>query len=132
MAFKRGDVVLVPFPYTDLRAAKTRPAIVVSSAVYHALRSDVLLAYVSSQVEKANPVLDYVLVDWSGAALLRPSYVRPKLAAVESSLIARVVGELSEQDMAEVDLRLGIALALPLLKSQTEKSTLSDKKPKID
>ena len=34
------------------------------------------------------------------------------MAAVESSLIARVVGELSEQDMAEVDLRLGIALAL--------------------
>ncbi len=31
MAFQRGDVVLIPFPYTDLSASKTRPAVVVSS-----------------------------------------------------------------------------------------------------
>jgi len=30
MAFRRSDVVLIPFPYTDLSAAKTRPAVVVS------------------------------------------------------------------------------------------------------
>ena len=31
MAFQRGDVVLIPFPYTDLSTSKTRPAVVVSS-----------------------------------------------------------------------------------------------------
>ena len=35
MAFRRGDVVLIPFPYTDLSAAKTRPAVLVSSEAYH-------------------------------------------------------------------------------------------------
>jgi mRNA interferase MazF len=50
MAFRRGDVVLIPFPYTDLSASKTRPAVVVSSEIYHTARSEVLLAYVSSQV----------------------------------------------------------------------------------
>ncbi len=35
MTFRRGDVVLVPFPFSDLSAAKVRPAVVVSGALYH-------------------------------------------------------------------------------------------------
>ena len=58
MAFRRGDVVLIPFPYTDLSAAKTRPAVVVSSETYHAARPELLLAYVSSQLSQADPTID--------------------------------------------------------------------------
>lgn len=65
MAFRRGDVVLIPFPFTDLTATKTRPAVVVSSDFYHAARSELLLAYVSSQVSKAHDTIDYVLIDWA-------------------------------------------------------------------
>lgn len=83
MAFRRGDVVLIPFPYTDLSAAKTRPAVVVSSEAYHAARPELLLAYVSSQLSQADPTIDYVLADWKSAGLLKPSFVRAKVAAVE-------------------------------------------------
>ena len=65
MAYNRGDVVLIPFPFSDLSAAKTRPAVIVSSPVYHRVRPKLLLAYVSSQVTKADPVLDRVLADWA-------------------------------------------------------------------
>lgn len=106
MAFQRADVVLIPFPYTDLSASKTRPAVVVSSGVYHRIRSDLLLAYVSSQVSKAHPVLDYVLVDWSFAGLPKPSFVRPKIAVVEPKLVVHQVGSLSVWDGLEVDRRL--------------------------
>jgi len=61
MTFQRGDVVLIPFPYTDLSASKTRPAVVVSGDVYHKARSELLLAYVSSQVSRVNSTIDYVL-----------------------------------------------------------------------
>lgn len=33
-----GDVILVPFPFTDQTGIKKRPAVVVSSAVYHSIR----------------------------------------------------------------------------------------------
>jgi len=36
MTFRRGDVVLVPFPFSDLSTTKVRPAVVVSGALYHA------------------------------------------------------------------------------------------------
>ncbi|MGH7598715.1 MAG: hypothetical protein ACREOI_20360 [bacterium] len=35
MAFQTHDVWLVNFPFSDLSTAKARPAVVVSSAVYH-------------------------------------------------------------------------------------------------
>jgi mRNA interferase MazF len=95
MAFQRGDVVLIPFPYTDLAATKTRPAVVVSSDRYHTVRSELLLAYVSSQVSKAHDTIDYVLTDWAQAGLPKPSFVRPKIAAIEPSLIVHQVGRLS-------------------------------------
>ena len=36
--YEFGDVVLVPFPFTDQSAIKRRPAIVISSAAYHRAR----------------------------------------------------------------------------------------------
>ena len=112
MAYQRGDVVLIHFPFTDLSAAKTRPAIVVSSDLYHHSRSELLLAYVSSQVTKAQPPLDYRLADWSLAGLPKPSFVRPKLAAVEAALVVYQVGRLTAQDLFELDRCLRKALAL--------------------
>ncbi|HEV8716307.1 MAG TPA: type II toxin-antitoxin system PemK/MazF family toxin [Candidatus Binatia bacterium] len=112
MAFSRGDVVLIPFPYTDLSTAKTRPAVVVSSSVYPSIRSELLLAYVSSQISKVVPPLDYVLTDWKIAGLPKVSFVRPKLASIEPALVVHQVGKLSAQDSLEVDRRLRQALSL--------------------
>jgi mRNA interferase MazF len=112
MASQRGDVVLIPFPYTDLSATKTRPAVVINSSIYHSVRSELLLAYISSQVSKADPMIDYVLVDWRTAGLLKPSFVRPKIAAIEPTLVVHQVGKLSNQDLFELDRRLRRALAL--------------------
>jgi len=42
-----GDVVLVPFPFTDQSTTKKRPAIVVSSADYNSQRPDLILVAVT-------------------------------------------------------------------------------------
>lgn len=112
MAFQRGDVVLIPFPFTDLTTTKTRPAVVISSAVYQHSRPDLLLAYVSSQISKATAPIDYILADWQAAGLLKPSFVRPKIAAIEPKLIVHQVGRLLGHDLDEVDRRLRNAMAL--------------------
>jgi mRNA interferase MazF len=43
--FVSGDVVVVPFPFTDLASAKVRPAVVLSSLT----RGDVILCQITSQ-----------------------------------------------------------------------------------
>lgn len=110
--YKRGDIVLIPFPFTDLSAAKTRPAVVISSPLYWRIRAEYLLSYVSSQVSKANPELDYKLVDWEPAGLLKPSFVRPKIAAIDPSLVVHHVGKLSTNDLSAVDTCLRQAMSL--------------------
>jgi len=112
MTFQRGDIVLIPFPFTDLTATKTRPAVVVSSDTYQNHRSELLLAYVSSQITKANSSVDHVLLDWKTAGLPKPSFVRPKIAAIEPDLVVYQVGKLSIRDVTEVDRCLRHAMAL--------------------
>lgn len=44
---KRGDIILVPFPFTDLTAEKLRPAIIASPDPQEL---DIVIAFISSMV----------------------------------------------------------------------------------
>jgi mRNA interferase MazF len=57
-----GDVVLVPFPFTDQTASKKRPAVVVSADAYHQRRQDVIVMAVTSQILRPAGVLGEVLI----------------------------------------------------------------------
>ena len=48
-----GDIVLVPFPFTDQSTSKKRPAVVVSSFEYNKNRQDLVLMAVTSQSKSA-------------------------------------------------------------------------------
>ena len=41
--FKFGDIVLVPFSFTDQSATKKRPAVIISSEAYHQQRPDLII-----------------------------------------------------------------------------------------
>lgn len=47
--YKRGDIVLVSFPFTDLSSSKTRPALVVSPDSFNQTMQDLVLAAITSQ-----------------------------------------------------------------------------------
>ena len=48
--FDFGDVVLVPFPFTDQSGTKRRPVVVVSLAGYNMSRRDIVIMAITSQV----------------------------------------------------------------------------------
>ena len=98
-----GDVVVVVFP--GAVATKSRPAVVVSSASYHAARPDCVLAIVTSNLADANTAFDHVLMDWALAGLHRPSAVRSYFAMAESAGL-HVVGALSQRDWRLIRTRL--------------------------
>jgi mRNA interferase MazF len=110
MAFQRGDVVLIPFPFTELSAKRVRPAIVVSVPEYEQNTGDIIVAQVTSR-QHSLPT-DYALQDWQFAGLLRPSVVRVKLATINAALVQFRTGRLSDRDLEEVDKRLRLALGL--------------------
>lgn len=46
--YEFGDVVLVPFPFTDQSAVKKRPAVVISSDAYHRERPDLIIMAITT------------------------------------------------------------------------------------
>ena len=97
MTFRRGDVLLVPFPYSDLSATKVRPAVVVSGAVYHASEPDLILAAITSNVMAAMGPFDCVLRDWRAAGLRYPSALKPVLFTLDPTQVIHQVGTLARQ-----------------------------------
>jgi mRNA interferase MazF len=113
IACRRGDVVLVPFGFTDGTGSKWRPAVVVSSDAYNQGSPDVLVASITGNLGALPHPGDHVLADWHAAGLLRPSLAQAKIATVEASGIGRRLGALTAHDLAAFERGLRTALALP-------------------
>jgi mRNA interferase MazF len=101
-SYKFGDVVLVPFPFTDQTGEKKRPAVVVSSERYQRSRPDVIIMAVTSQIRPSAELGEVPIPGWKKAGLLKPSVTKPVLATVEQALVLRKLGRLSPSDRAAV------------------------------
>ena len=114
---KRGSVVLIRYPFTDLTGAKVRPALVVTPDHLLPRLGDVLCLFISSAMPDDLLPTDFVLESRHPAfpttGLKRRSVLRMhKLALLHKVLVLRVVGEGEPSRMYEVDQRLRLALGL--------------------
>jgi mRNA interferase MazF len=96
--FGFGDVILVPFPFTDQSAAKRRPAVVISSRQYNLAKPDLIVMAVTSQLRSSASFGEVWLTGWAEAGLLKPSAVKPVIATLERNLAIRSLGALSVGD----------------------------------
>ena len=110
MSYNFGEVVLVPFPFTDQSGAKKRPAVVASSNVYNVSRQDLILMAITTQVRKPLGFGEIEIIEWQKAGLLKPSVVKPILTAIENNLILRRLGSLESTDKAALQNVLKIIL----------------------
>jgi mRNA interferase MazF len=95
-----GDIVLVPFPFTDQSASKKRPAVVVSSQAYHRARIDLIVMPITSQVRATIAFGEVLVQDWKAAGLIKPGVVKPVITTIERSLVLRKLGRLSDATQA--------------------------------
>lgn len=109
MAYARGDVVLVPFPFNDRSTTRVRPAVVVSSGRYNR-GTDIIIAMITSR--RHTSATDCRLDDWQRAGLVQPSWARAKLATLKQTLVQYSPGRLSRRDWAAVEHRVRVALGL--------------------
>jgi mRNA interferase MazF len=97
-SYKFGDIILVPFPFTDQTAVKKRPAVVISSAAYNHSRNDLIIMAVASRLHQVNTPGEELVRDWQGAGLLKPSVFKPILATIENTLVLKRLGGLQSED----------------------------------
>jgi mRNA-degrading endonuclease toxin of MazEF toxin-antitoxin module len=100
--YKRGDIVLVAFPFTDLSSTKRRPALVVSPDTFNAHLQDLVLVAITSQI-KADDTLIIDPTDCSDGILPKRSAVRVgKMFTINSSLVVKRLCSLRGQKTKDV------------------------------
>lgn len=100
--YKRGNVVLVLFPNSDLRTAKLRPALIVQEDGLGTGLKQVILAMITSQLFRANHPSRVAITlqspEGQQSGLLSDSVIMTdNLATVSDLAIERVIGSLPMQ-----------------------------------
>lgn len=101
MTFEAFDIVVVPFPFTDLDASKRRPALAVSNKTFNETHAVVVLAMITSAANAGWPS-DVLITDLASAGLSAESVVRMKLFTLDRALIQRKTGRLGKRDRMAV------------------------------
>ena len=103
--FVRGEVVVVPFPFTDLSdVTKRRPALVVANLE----SDDLILCMITSQATASDKYsLELKSSDFQTGSLDKDSLIRPnRLFTADSKIIVRAAGKLKGDKLTEVTNRL--------------------------
>ena len=97
--FVKGDVVVAPFPFSDLSIAKKRPAVVVAVLT----GDDVLLCQITSKTIADSYAIPVADTDFTSGGLHQPSNIRPnRLFTAEGKIILYRAGVLTPNKIQEV------------------------------
>ena len=109
MSLKRGDIVLLPFPWTDLQYSKVRPALVVSDGSYNKCNNDAVFLFITTQEYKGRFDLRLEKTDpsFKNTGLRRSSTFRTaKLMSLEQALAKKRLGHADKQLLKQIEERL--------------------------
>ncbi len=101
--YKRGDVILVPFPFSNQTATKKRPAVVISATLYNNASQDIIIMAITSQTEKLQGIGECLVKNWREAGLLKPSAIKSALSTIEQKLVLKKLGTLSDNDLTSLN-----------------------------
>jgi mRNA interferase MazF len=111
-SFNSGDIILVPFPFTDQSTSKKRPAVIISSPAYNAERPDFIIMAVTSQIKPTSIIGEVIIQDWEDAGLLKPSAIKPVITTIEKKLVLKKMGQLKKDDLTTLQKNINMILEL--------------------
>lgn len=101
--FIKGDVVVLPFPFSDLTANKKRPALVVANLS----GNDIIVCLITSQNAKDNYAISLSNDDFASGNLKQDSNIRPnRVFTADSGIVLYRIGTLEKSKMEEVEAKL--------------------------
>ena len=107
--FKKGTVVLVPFPFTDMSGHKVRPAIIVSKGK---IGSDVIVLFVTSQVKLKVKHSVSIKADSENGIKVPSKVICSKIATLEAKIIIGELGQVSSVVRRKIDAELKKVLGI--------------------
>ena len=103
MNIKQKDIVLLPYPFTDLERAKVRPALVISNDFLNKKSNDCIMLPLTTVIKDEHYSILISEDDLSSGKLLRPSCIRiDKIFTVEKKLVIMKVGTLNNSTFEKI------------------------------
>jgi len=97
--FIKGDVVVLPFPFSDLSRNKKRPALVVANLT----GDDVILTQITTPYRSDGYSISLSKNDFASGGIGHDSHIRPnRLFTGDSNIVIKVAGRLSQAKTDEV------------------------------
>lgn len=86
--FVKGDIVVIPFPFSDLSSSKKRPALVLADLP----GDDIILCQITSQSSADPNAISIANADMASGGLIKSGFIRPtRLFTADKNLILRKV-----------------------------------------
>ena len=118
MTVRRGDIVLLAFPFADGVGGKVRPAVVIQSDTNNVRLNNTIIAMINSTTDRVAQEPTQLLFDVNTqegkqSGLLHTSAIKcENVITVEQRLIVKTIGTLPQKIMTHVDLCLKRSLGL--------------------
>ena len=97
--FVKGDVVVVPFPFSDLTQAKRRPALIIATLD----GDDVILCQITIKMIKDKYALSLEDAEFETGGLKQLSNIRPnRIFTANSHIILYCIGKLKAEKISDV------------------------------
>jgi mRNA interferase MazF len=101
MTFAKGDIVIIPVPFTDNRGYKLRPAVVISNDTVHQT-GDIMIVQITSKRKQDNLSISLTNNDVTENLPVK-SYIRAhKIFVLEQKLIKGIVSHLKPSKYTEL------------------------------
>jgi mRNA interferase MazF len=116
---RRGDIVLVDFPFATGSGTKVRPSVIVQCDRNNARLQDTIVAIITSNTARAaleptQYLIDLSHPDWQSSGLKLPSVVKcESIYTFNNRRILRLIGQLSNATMQQINNCLKASLEIP-------------------
>lgn len=101
-SYKKGEIVIVPFPFTDLSGQKIRPALVLGKNV----DKDLIICFISSQISKVQDTEIKIIANSTNKLKQDSKIICSKITTLDKKVILGKIGEVENQTMKAVDQNL--------------------------
>ncbi len=107
--YKKGTIVLVPFPFTNLTGNKVRPAIIISEKK---IGNDIVVVFITSQTKLKEKHQVTITPDSGNGLKVSSRALCAKIATLETKIVLGELGVVSDSITQKIDSELRVVFGI--------------------
>lgn len=100
---KQKEIVLIPYPFTNLEGKKVRPALIISNNFFNTKSDDCIAIPITTVIKDESFSIFITQEDLNSGKLIAPSRIRAdKIFTMEKGLIIKTIGSLKQETFKKI------------------------------